>query len=106
MKKWMKIAGLLFLTLPVVGLAEDYNYTINGSNITITGYTGPGGSIVIPSNIVGRTVTSIRDWAFWGCNNLTSVTIPNSVTSIGDGAFCECINLASVTIPFGVTRAC
>ena len=40
----------------------------------------------------------IADSAFGGCDNLTSITIPNSVTSIGDGAFEDCNNLASITV--------
>ena len=38
-------------------------------------------------------VTTIGDYAFFSCDNLTSVTIPNSVTTIGDGAFGGCRNL-------------
>ena len=44
----------------------------------------------------------IADSAFGGCDNLTSVTIPNGVTSIGVCAFSECY-ITSVTIGNGVT---
>ena len=53
-------------------------------------------------NLDSRT-TKIRQDAFSGCINLTSITIPNSVTSIGDYAFNYCSSLTSVTIPNGVT---
>ena len=43
-------------------------------------------------------MTSIGCSAFWGCEKLTSVTIPDSVTIIGGSAFCKCTNLISVTI--------
>ena len=43
-------------------------------------------------------VTEIGDYAFDGCEGLTSVTIPDGVTSIGDGAFERCTGLASVNI--------
>ena len=44
---------------------------------------------------------SIGDVAFSYCNNLTSLAIPNGVTSIGDYAFYGC-NLTSLAIPNGV----
>ena len=45
-----------------------------------------------------NSVTSIGDYAFYGCCSLTSITIPNSVTSIGDYAFADCSALSSVTL--------
>ena len=48
-------------------------------------------------------VTTIGDYAFWHCDSLTSVTIPNSVTIIGEGAFACCYELTSATIGDSVT---
>ncbi|MDE7135898.1 MAG: leucine-rich repeat domain-containing protein, partial [Muribaculaceae bacterium] len=53
--------------------------------------------------IIPESITSIGDYAFFGCTGLTSVTIPSSVTSIGSSAFRGCSGLTSVTIPNSVT---
>ena len=50
---------------------------------------------VIPDD---GSVTSIGSQAFYYCDSLTSIAIPNSVTSIGERAFYGCTSLASVTI--------
>ena len=54
--------------------------------------------ITIPND-----VTSISDYAFFGCRGLTSITIPNSVTSIGARAFDGCSGLTALNIPNEVT---
>ena len=66
-----------------------HNLYLNGELIT---------NLVIPNS-----VTSIGNYAFYGCSGLTSVEIPNSVTSIGEGAFEHCTGLKSVVIPNSVT---
>ena len=48
-------------------------------------------------------MTQIGAWAFDGCSNLTSITLPSSLTSIGEYAFQYC-SLTSITIPEGVTQ--
>lgn len=80
-------------------LGGDYDYTTNNGAITITKYTGPGGSVVIPSTINDLPVTSIGEQAFEDCYNLILMTIPGGVTNIGVYAFGYCRNLASVSIP-------
>ena len=52
--------------------------------------------------VIPNGVTSIGDYAFWYCGNLTSVTIPDGVTNIGEYAFYKCSNLTSITIPNSV----
>ena len=47
---------------------------------------------------INSGVTSIGNYAFYGCTNLTSVTIPDSVTSIGDRAFERCTRLKSINV--------
>ena len=93
---------LLLLTLPVTAEAQ-FTYEFTNGSITITGYTGPGGAVVIPGDVNGVPVTDIGDWAFSGCTSLTSITLPSSLTSIQESAFNFCTNLASVTIPNSVT---
>jgi hypothetical protein len=94
----------LLLLWPIGELpAQDFTYTNNNGAITITGYTGPGGNVTIPSSINGLPVTSIGDFAFVQNYSLTSVTVPDSVIAIPDGAFDACTNLASITLGNGVT---
>ena len=75
------------------------------------GSNRPTGNIVIPekvtypeSNGVDYNVTSLGDYAFNSCWNMTSITIPSSVTSIGDAAFRNCSGLTSLSIPEGVAN--
>jgi hypothetical protein len=83
--------------------AQDFSCTKTNGTITITGYTGPGGNVTIPSTIDGLPVTVIGLGAFAGLNNLTGVTIPDSVTNLGEQAFYGCSSLASLTIGNGIT---
>jgi hypothetical protein len=120
--------GLAIFNFSTVVVQAQFTYTNNPDNtITITGYTGVGGNVTIPTNINGFLVTGIGDWAFYqygwlltsitipntvtsigdyafsGCTSLTNVTLPKTVISIGDGAFSSCWSLISITIPNSVT---
>ena len=67
-------------------------------------YENTTGSIVIPSEIDGKKVTSIADSAFSNCSNLGSITIPDSVTNIGESAFSNCTALTNIILPASLER--
>ena len=60
------------------------------------------GSVGSVNDVVYR-VTSIGNSAFYNCEGLTSIEIPNSVERIGDNAFDSCSSLTSVAIGNSVT---
>ena len=43
-----------------------------------------------------KQITTIGDYAFYNCSNITSVTLPKSVTSVSRKAFSACKNLGQI----------
>lgn len=119
MKKWLSVCLALLLTMTLcipVSAAENTTsfctWTLDGTHLTISGngkmgnYSfscGPWGTD-ITSITIEDGVTSIGNYAFFGCTALTSVTIPDSVTAIGENAFEDCTALTAVTLPKGLER--
>lgn len=109
----------------------DWTYSVENNQATITGYTGAGGAVTIPSSVNGISVVQvgsgevpIQGWAygsqqsitiisisqgisrigryaFYG-SSITSVDIPNSVTDLGEYAFYYCTSLTALRIPNSV----
>lgn len=89
-----------FCGRPVAPLS--FSYSIIDSAVTITGYSGVWGDVVIPETLEGLPVTSIGYAAFSKCEELTGITIPACVTNIGSFAFASCRNLADIKLPEGL----
>ena len=53
---------------------------------------------------ISEGVTSIGQYAFAECTNVTSISIPSSVTELNRGCFYACESMTSIKIPQSVTR--
>lgn len=96
--------GITFKAEEESSVSGDLEYVVDGENVTITGYVGVGGEVVIPETIEAKPVTAIADRAFMNCYDLTAVTIPDSVTTIGKMAFMGCDSLKKVVLPSGINE--
>ena len=79
----------------IIGKDGYLFYTSDKMNYLL-GYVGDDTKLTLPTNYNGQDY-EIYKYAFEGCSNLTSVTIPDSVTSIGNYAFKDCSNLTEIT---------
>lgn len=87
-------------TLIISGSGEMNDFDFIGNDIS----PWDSAQAMIRAVVIKPGVTKIGSYAFYDCENLISVEIPESVTSIGDSAFYNCRSLADVTIPSSVTN--
>ena len=104
---FMEVAMRLKFARP--GLAKagqylDFKYSDDGTNVTLTGYTGLGCSVANPETIEEMHVAAIGNATFYGIGNLFDVEITSSATTVGNSAFSECAKLQNIVIPNGVTQ--
>lgn len=87
----------------------DMQETKIGDDITLTSDNlevyniSTSGDVVIPEYVtdtggVKHKVTSINEYTFGGCSEVTSITIPKSVTSIGNCVAPDCDKLVSIIV--------
>ena len=98
--------GVLFnsdkTTLIYCPIAKSGAYTIPNF-VTTIGDFAFASCKELTSITIQNSVTTIGASAFEYCERLTAITIPNSVTNIGNEAFSNCENLASVTMSNAIT---
>lgn len=84
------------------------NSTIPANASRIASYAFSGATFTqfnIPGSTPGNTgITSIGQYAFSFCPELSSITIPDSVTSIGTSCFYSCNSLENVQLSANITR--
>lgn len=99
----------------IIGMSEDANgesyeqdgieYWVSGDAASIRGHAEGIRDVVIPSHITvdGRSVIvqTISDRAFYGCESLNSIILPETIVSIGDDAFNGCSAMVRAELPDG-----
>lgn len=74
----------------------------DGDDTYFIGYTGKDTELVLPQNYEGKKY-AIHKYAFHGCKNITSITLPDCVTEIDRNLFSDCDNLKYLSTGNGIT---
>jgi BspA type Leucine rich repeat region (6 copies) len=105
---YSSVAGVLFdksqdtlIQYPAGNVAASYTMPNTVTNIGMEAFYGCPN---LTNVTVGTNVTIIGGAAFEYCRALASIALPNSVTVISGDAFAECGSLASINIGSGVTN--
>ena len=76
--------------------------TFPASIKTVAGFNDSGVQEVLFAE--GAAPESVLEQAFYNCDSLRTITLPNSITTMGTYVFSGCLNLQSVTLPTGITQ--
>lgn len=82
---------------------NSYNGTISTGETVVTGVKGlympfhfPMSNVVIPAKVGNSNVVAIQNSAFYGDNNIKTVTLGENIRYVGGSAFSGCNNLTMV----------
>ena len=81
----------------LISVTLESNSIVSASRTSTSSMESIFGSQV-KTYIFGPSISVIGSYAFYGCSELISITIPGAITSIGSNAFSGCDNLTSVTL--------
>ncbi|MDR0834251.1 MAG: leucine-rich repeat protein [Candidatus Symbiothrix sp.] len=83
-------------TAPWYAERQNIKTLVVDNSVTTIGQYAFYGCEYITSASIGIVVTTIGDYAFQGCSRLGSITIPDNITSVGNYAFQNCTGLTTV----------
>lgn len=94
-------------SLQNIGTYAFYNSYIKNivipDNVSTIGQYAFNGCSNLTSVYIGNSITTIARYAFQNCSNITEMQISNSVTTIEQGAFYNCSSIKEIALPDSVT---
>ncbi|WP_295081322.1 leucine-rich repeat domain-containing protein [Ruminococcus sp.] len=81
---------------------EGLLYSVHDGEAVVTGFTGRPEYIDIPDFFSCYPVTELRDNAFYKCETLRGIDLPDTVARIGHHCFYACDKLEAVRLPDGL----
>lgn len=110
-KKVILYCSLIFLSFVVFTCyaygadVSDLKFQTVGENcVLISCETDASGTVVVPEKIEGKKVVSIAKRAFYNCNKLKNIQLPDTVTQIDEEAFFGCSSISSFNMPDSVNK--
>ena len=90
----------------------EWSFTIANAKATLcgNGFAEPAisrsvtGDVSVPAKLGGCEVEAIGAWAFYYCQGLTSISLPDTVVSIAEQAFEGCKSLHAMRMPLALER--
>ncbi|MCQ2113263.1 MAG: leucine-rich repeat protein [Bacteroidaceae bacterium] len=124
MKKLLLIIGLALAGMTNAFAESDYDYKVanaegveicysvdNATSRTLVVVAGDAhymGNVAVPNSVsiggYSYSVVGIDEYAFYGCEELTSVFLSSTIQKIGMCAFSGCTGLTSIEIPSSVVK--
>ncbi|MGN1138423.1 MAG: leucine-rich repeat protein [Ruminococcus sp.] len=80
-----------------------YRFCSDGT-ARVKSYEGSDSVVEIPENVKNHKVTAVCSDAFYECDYLEKVTLPDSILEIGSNAFDSCTSLKTICLGNSVTR--
>lgn len=103
--------GGMMLTMDRTNMTYEKLVQMNGGSIStddggsgLVGVQTYKGDLLVPSEVDGKPVVAIDQYALAANQNLTSVKLPESIKTIGSESFALCSSLDSVVLPSQITE--
>ena len=92
------MAVVLCLTA-VIAAGEEAEWKYDKLWGYVSGYSGSGGDVVVPSEVDGNAVRVIQSSGLNRRDDITSFTVPDGVIALGEQVMTTMTNLTSVSLP-------
>ena len=96
---WLSIVFALLFLLPLQAHGEAAEFAFDSKTGQITAYSGAGAEVVVPAELDGAAVRSLKYSVFSTNDSATVIVLPDTLEAIGSNNFFSCPSLTEVIVP-------